>query len=378
MGSPDFTILIPAKNAAATIARAVRSAVIQRPACVLLIDHASQDATVAIARETGGDLVRTIPVPAEHSLGRVRQAGVEALATTFGLWLDADDELLPGRAKHLIAAMRRENTLLAFDEAELRDGTSGRLLRHLRFPDFLQTGADLVRCFERNHLPAVGVPAFRAELARAVGYDASLHGAEDYDFLLRAITRRAPISLVRKTLYRQFAYEKSLSRDLANQRAMTVRALEKHAPAAVAQLLREAGVSEQDAAWTMVAFHVFRREYACALARLGNEAPASATPADRWRWYFQKGTLLLLLDRAQEAAACLEAALAIRRSADGLNNLGTALTRLDRKAEARACFAEALQLFPGYLDAAANLADPRALRVTSLPLRRQPARHEYS
>ncbi len=377
--NPPLTILIPARNAAATIGRAVASAAGEPGARVLLLDHGSRDGTPQLARRACPRL-EVLSLPASLTLGAVRQAGLEAIGTRFGVWLDADDELVPGRCRRLVEQLERAPADLAFDEIELHDGTGGAFLRRLVIPPFLRESSDLVRCFERNYLPGVGVPAFRTDFARRVGYDLAMHGAEDYDFLLRAVMAGARIALVREALYRQYAYPSSLSRDLEQQRRMCAHALAKHPSGLVEQRLREAGLEEFECHWTMVAFHVFQRQYPAALDAL--ERFESALPAHdfalRWRTAFQRGTLLLLLGQHRPAAEWLERAEALHPTAEACNNLGVAWVSGIRPADASRLFDIALERFPGYLDALANRNGAVPPRITPLPLRREPARCEYT
>lgn len=383
MHANEFTVVIPARNAASTIARAVASALAQ-PACrVVLVEHASSDGTAEIARGLGRERLTVVTVPANAALGAVRQAGLAAVETAYGVWLDADDEFVDGRGQRLVDLLDESCGDLAFDEIDLHDGVSGAFVRRIAMPPFLRGSRDVVRCFERNFLPGVGVPAFRTSFARAVGYDAALHGAEDYDFLLRAVAARATICLVREPLYRQFAYETSLSRDLDNQRTMCARALGKHEPRAVEKLLDGAGLAGAEKEWVMVSFFVFRGDFEEALTRLEQLRPemladARSSTWDRWRLEFETGTLLLALGRSDDALAWLHRAERTQPSAEGANNLGVALALQGDHGAAARCFAAALQMFPTYRDAAMNRAGRRPPAITLLPLRSEPARSDYN
>lgn len=378
MASLPVTILIPARNAASTIRRAVASADAEAGCQILLLDHGSTDGTAESARQTC-DRLEVLSVPPSLSIGAVRQTALEAIATKFGVWLDADDELIPGRCRSLVEHLERDAADLAFDEVQLYDGVGGGFLRHLAIPPFLHCSSDLVRCFERNYLPGVGVPGFRSEFARCLGYDPAMQGAEDYDFLLRAVAASARIALVRKPLYRQYAYPCSLSRNLDQQRRLCAHALSKHSPQQVERRLRDAGLKEFEQAWTMVAFHVFLEQYPAALQALDcfESTLSSCDAALRWRTTFQRGTLLLLLGHHQKAADWLRQAEALDPSAETCNNLGVARAFSGRKIDAACLFETALKRFPSYLDADWNRNGNEPLRVTPLPLRREPARDEY-
>jgi glycosyltransferase involved in cell wall biosynthesis len=367
----EFSVLIPATNASATIARAVLSARVQGPSTILLIDHACGDDTVAVARHAGGDLVEVIAVPESATMGGMRQIGLEAVRTDFGMWLDADDELLPGRAARLVSRLDTEGGDLAFDEIDLHDGITGAFIRRIEIPPFLGGRRQTVRLFERNYLPGPGVPAFRTSTARRIGFDQALHGSEDFDFLLRAIVARAGILLVRQVGYRQFAYPATLSKNFDNQLSMTREALRKHDPAVVQQLFTRAGYHERTIAWGMVAFLTLRGDFALALAWLKRLPPGA-------RREFHRGTLLAALGRHTEALDPLQQAYDEAGVPELLNNFGVVLAALGRTAEATALFGDALREFPDYRDASANLRSDRPSRLTLMPLRRDSVVREYS
>lgn len=104
---PIVSVLIPAYQAERSLERAVRSALAQSVTQieVLVLDDASTDATVAIARRLAAE------DPRVHVLTSAVNAGPAArrnygLDTANGTWvalLDADDAWLPDRLHHLLA-----------------------------------------------------------------------------------------------------------------------------------------------------------------------------------------------------------------------------------------------------------------------------------
>jgi glycosyltransferase involved in cell wall biosynthesis len=367
----EFSILILASNPAGTIERAIRSARAQRPSKILHMDRACSDTTVAAARDAGGDLLKVISVPASATLGHVRQIGLDAIRTEYGMWLDADDELLPARAARLIGRLDAEGGDLAFDEIDLHDGVTGAFMRRLQMPPFLGGRRQIVRLFERNYLPGPGVPAFRTSTARRIGFDQALDDSEDFDFLLRAIVADARIVLVRQVGYRQFAYPATLSKDFDHKWSMTREALRKHDPVVVHQLFTRAGYHERTVAWGMVAFLTLRGDFARALAWLDTLPPGS-------RRGFHRGTLLAALGRHAEALEPLQQAYDEAGVPELLNNFGVVLAALGRTAEATSLFGDALREFPDYRDASLNLRSDHPTRLTLLPLRREAVASEYS
>lgn len=387
--SDTITTVICARNAASTVARAVTSAC-EQGGPVILVDDGSTDDTVALARAAGGARLEVVR-PSEHrTLGFARQAGVDAVNTPWLMWLDADDELLPGRGSALLAHATANGCDAVWDAAELRDGATGRLIRNLPMPPFMERPGAAVRLFERNFTPGPAWPLVRSEVARAVGYDGALPTGDDLDFMLRAQCAGWRLGFSGRCGYRQYAYASSLSRDLAHQRGWVAHVLRKHEYADVRARFRAAGFGARVTAWGLVSMALFRNEPTAALAFV-DEASPPGSRADEilepdgpwpfregWRRAFQRGTCLILIGgRDAEAAAELQRAESLEPTAEGANNLGVALARLGRGAEAALCWEAAGRRFPGYLDASRNLKDPGNNYITTHPLRRIASRSEY-
>lgn len=381
------TIAIPARDASRTIGRAVRSAAAQDAAVILLVDDWSADRTVEAARAACPTL--RVLKPIEHrALGFTRQAALNVVETPWLVWLDADDEMLPGRTTALVRALEADGADLGVDPVELVDGETGQPRGTLPIPTCLTSDPTWSRLFERNYLPAPGPIAVRTSTAREIGYDVQLHGGEDIDFLLRCVARGTRGSCLDWPGYRQHAYADSLSRRLANQRAMYARALTKHAYGTVRSTLLGAGWSERIADWAVVSMATFRGDYGTALAAvealgavedhatLETEGPCPMPEA--WRVAFHRGTLLLLTGKPDAAAGPLEQACRIAEAPEALNNLGVAYASVGRLDAASTCFRRAIDLWPGYADAAANVGDHGAHRLTTHPLRRSAFRDDYS
>lgn len=382
------TILIPARDSAATIQRAVRSADAQGCCRVVLIDDWSSDGTAQVARAAFPSLEVLRPV--EHrTLGATRQAGLDAAVTDYVMWLDADDELLPGRAERLVGELEESGGDFAADTVELVDGRTGAGRGTLPIPGFLKKDAALSRLFERNYLPAPGAVAIRTATARRLGYDAAFHGAEDVDLLLRAVASGARWRLIDEPGYRQCAYPASLSRNLANQRQMLAAALRKHSYTEIAGCLDRGGWPERVREWALVSVALFRGEWPEALARLDLLASTCVNPSlvlepdgpcplpEGWRLSFQLGTTKALMGDAGSAMDHLRRACELDATPEAANNLGVTLRMEGHAGQARAMFRRAADGFKGYADALANLADPSVCRLTTHPLRRDAWRNDY-
>jgi glycosyltransferase involved in cell wall biosynthesis len=382
------TTIIVARNAAATIERAVRSALLQRGPVLLVDDHSSDD-TAARARAIGGSEISVI-VPERHeTIGLARQTGIAAVNTRYAMWLDADDEAMLGRSERLVARLEDEGADLVFDAADLHDGETRRFLRHMPIPEYLRRDPTGVRQFERNVIPSLGWPLVRTGWAQRLGYDRACHGVEDYDFFLRSCMEGARVAYEPVAGYRQYAYATSVSRDLADRRAGVRALLKKHQYPLIRARFAAAGHSDAVTIWALVAVAFYREDWPAA-ARLLDEAARAiddhcrvleadgpcANP-EGWRLRFYRGTLALLTNQNEAAKRELSIAHVLAATPESANNLGVALARAGQRAGADELFEQALRALPSYLDAAQNRAATQPSAVTTHPLRQTAARTEY-
>jgi glycosyltransferase involved in cell wall biosynthesis len=382
------TIVIIARNAAHTIERTMHSAMLQGDFPIILVDDFCADDTVTRAKAIGADRLRIVMPERHMGIGSARQAGLSEVLTPFGVWLDADDEMLPGRVERLLKLLQDSKADICSDEVELYDGPTSVFRRILKIPEFLMSCRPPVRLFERNYLPGIGVIGFRTEFAKRIGYDYALDGAEDIDFILRAIAARGHIELLPVAGYRQYTYPESMSRRIDNQRAMYGAALAKHDYTAVNRLYLEAGLSRRIAVWGLISMALFRNDHDIALRFLSEAEslvhdpsevldPEVCTRTEQWRLQFHLGTTLLQMGKPEEAIGKLETAERKTPTAEGANNLGVALRSLGDFSRAEQLFQMAAKRLPGYFDAERNLSDPCNCRITTHSIRSIPFRDEY-
>jgi glycosyltransferase involved in cell wall biosynthesis len=386
-----LTIVVAARDAGATIERALRSCAAEAACTLVLIDDHSTDDTVERARAAVGSRLRVLRAPDPGGVSVARQCGLEAVDTELATWLDADDEWMPGRGERLVAMLDAGHDV-AVDAFDLHDGATGRWLRRLTAPSFLHGPGGALRLFERNWLPGDSPVGFRVSVFRdAGGYDPSVYGPESYDLLLRALVRGATFAWSGEVGYRIYAYAGSVSRNLPRQRAALAAALRKHAYEDVRGLFARAGYASRIGAWALVSVALFRNEPEAALRFIEEACPPHADPnqilepegpwpfREGWRRAFARGVGLLLVgERDDEALEALRQAETIQPTAEGANNFGVALARLRRLSEAREWWAIAAARFPGYADARFNASADTPDRVTTHPLRRLASRIDYS
>jgi glycosyltransferase involved in cell wall biosynthesis len=191
---PTFSIVIPAYQAATTIAGAVRSALDQSlPAHeVIVVDDGSTDDLAGALRPFEGRIA--VLRKENGGAASARNAGAKAAAGEFMAVLDADDRFHPGRIEALsrLAAVRPDLDLVTTDSRFVVGGRAvGSFLEENPFATDDQRRAILSSCF------VGGWPAARISRLREVGgFDESLTVGVDWDCWLRMILAGCRAGLV--------------------------------------------------------------------------------------------------------------------------------------------------------------------------------------
>ena len=215
----DTTLLMVAKNASDTIARALRSALDAGAGPILLVDSSEDGATLEAAKTVlpSGHPFDLVQLDPSTTIGVARQTALEAARTPYGFWLDADDAI----SDHHISAYR----------AGLEDGydyvVGGAMVvappdysngAAATIPDALQQPQMAYWCFERNWFPSLHA-AVRIDWAKDIGFDVALRGAEDHSFLLKALAAEMRYKALEQTSYQYTVTPGSVSRDMVGRAA---------------------------------------------------------------------------------------------------------------------------------------------------------------
>lgn len=197
-------VVIPAYNAAATIGRAVLSALAQpEVAEVIVVDDASRDATIAQARaaDDGSDRLSILALPANRGPSAARNAAIDASRAPFLAILDADDFLLPGRFARLLDQpgwdLIADNILFVPEGAEDAAGPlpDGGRHRRLTLHEFVE------RNISRPGHPRAELgflkPLIRRAALERIGlrYQEEIRLGEDYLLYAEALARGAVFEL---------------------------------------------------------------------------------------------------------------------------------------------------------------------------------------
>lgn len=218
---PQFTIVVPAYNAEATLAETLDAVVAQTIddwECVV-VDDGSVDGTLALAREYASREPRIRVIAQENrGTGGAYNAGVGAASGEWVTVCSADDVLLPGLLESMSRVISRDTIadIVSCNGYYWYPGGS----RVLVYPAGSQSSWTLAMLFERCFF-SVGACYRRELFDRIDGYREDIYG-EDYDFWLRAMAAGArhayldePLALHRisdtqKTASLERAYESDI------------------------------------------------------------------------------------------------------------------------------------------------------------------------
>ncbi len=236
------SVVIPARNAARTLVRAVRSVLAQdyRPIEVIIVDDGSHDDTRAVAAAFG-DPVRLIALPHARGAAAARNEGIRAAAGSIVAFQDADDEWLQGKLSRQVALLLSSPDLVFIACGARFVGPDGDALGPLYGGQTPTPGARAwVGLLARNTIATPTVVAWRQALLDAGGFDAALPVAEDQDMWIRLATRGA-LGYLDAPLVRVHATPGSLSGvgsavSVRQQMEFTLPMIERHVAARRSEL----------------------------------------------------------------------------------------------------------------------------------------------
>ena len=204
----SISVVIPAYNAAETIARAVNSVLAQsrRPDEIIVVDDGSTDKTAEKIKDFG-DMVRYI-YQENAGASVARNRGVEAAGSEWIAFLDADDEWLPERLgrqcellmqnEHLVWIAANYYRCLCDENRREYDVALSLAEKALGQKEYFDD-------FFRTSLPHgcgwTGTMLIKKEIMQEAGmFQAGLHIAEDTDLWFRIACRRPRIGYVAEPL----------------------------------------------------------------------------------------------------------------------------------------------------------------------------------
>ncbi|NDV01339.1 glycosyltransferase family 2 protein [Pseudoroseicyclus tamaricis] len=240
-GARQVAVLIAAHNAAATLERAIRSALAEAETSeVIVVDDASSDTTRQLAEAEGArdPRVRVIGLDNNVGPGEARNIALGSATALYVAILDSDDMFLPGRLGALLKAAEWDLVAdnIAFVTAEQRDRMASRppptgaeRFRPLT-PEAFVRGNLRQRNTARGELGFLKPLMSRDFLSRhGLRYDPALRLGEDYDLYTRALLAGARMKVTSRPGYLSVVRNQSLSaRHTGHDLAQLHDAIERH------------------------------------------------------------------------------------------------------------------------------------------------------
>jgi succinoglycan biosynthesis protein ExoU len=205
LGHPGVvTVIIAARNARRTIARAVASALAEAMVGeVVVVDDGSTDDTAAVARsaDDGSGRLQVLHLPRNLGPAAARNRAIRASTAPYVTVLDADDYWLPGRLQPMLAEIK-DHDFVADDLLRVVEGREDAEPTYL-IGDALPLPCDLTLVSfalgnvsrRGKHRQELGFlkPLMRRSFLQAqnLAYDESLRLGEDFILYAQALARGA-------------------------------------------------------------------------------------------------------------------------------------------------------------------------------------------
>lgn len=198
--APQITVVIPAHNAAATLAATLDSVLEQSaaPAAILVVDDGSTDATAQVAARFIHAGVKVLTGPGQ-GVAAARNTGMRAAATAWIALLDADDTWRPGFLEAAHDALRATPAATACFVAADAIDDGGRLIGVHAMPDGVLDGRRLI-CGDLTPTTSAAVLA-RERVLELGGFFEGFEraaGVEDLDLWLRIAVTGTCIGVSRR------------------------------------------------------------------------------------------------------------------------------------------------------------------------------------
>lgn len=196
--SPLVSAIIPTRDRAGLVGRAVASALAQThaPLEVIVVDDGSTDDTPAVLAAFCEPRLTVVRLDPGRGVSAARNAGLAVARGTYVALLDSDDEWLPAKTARQVAFMREKGLAISQTrEIWMRGGRRVNPGNAHAKPD----GFFFEKALERCLVSPSTVLCTREFFQEVGGFDEGLPACEDYDLWLRALLRH-PVGLLAEDL----------------------------------------------------------------------------------------------------------------------------------------------------------------------------------
>lgn len=189
-----ISVIIPAYNCAATLPRAVESALAQtyKALEILVIDDASKDDTPAVAARYPA--VTYVRQPKNGGASAARNAGIARAKGAYIAFLDADDEWLPQKLAKQMELMRTSPlrpSLVTCNSVWIGNSEADKDKNYYLSHPPSRGDRVWIKLLEQNFIPTPTVLIKRSVFDTVKPFDEKLKIAEDLDLWIRIAERHA-------------------------------------------------------------------------------------------------------------------------------------------------------------------------------------------
>lgn len=232
MGSESMvSVVIPARNSAATLARAIASVMAQthRPKEIIVVDDQSTDAIHEVLSGCPQGATRLISTKVRKGAGGARNEGISSAAGNIIAFLDADDEWLPNKLEKQLALLHADPRLSFVTCGANSISAAGANLGDTYGSHRIAAGSEawkqLLAC---NFIATPSVVAWRRHLLALGGFNEKMKIGEDQDMWIR-LALAGSLGYVPESLVRVHLRADSLSSwDLNDLLTDTLPMIERH------------------------------------------------------------------------------------------------------------------------------------------------------
>lgn len=186
---PAVSVVIPTRNRAGTIRRAVDSVLAAGERVeVVVADDASEDSTLEVLAAIGEPRLRLLATETRGGANRARNRGAAAARADVFAFLDSDDVFRPGRIERLGAFFRQHLDIDCLMDGYVDHASGGRVTTH-RLPPAPPDKTAIRHMLIAHQLPlTTSAIAVRRKAFEAIGgFDEALMRHQDRDLLLRLL-----------------------------------------------------------------------------------------------------------------------------------------------------------------------------------------------